>query len=140
VKLAALQSSVAGPAILAYFRPGKDEVKLLRLREALEREPDNAYVAYLLGRRLEQDAPRAAARYLGQALQRELPDSIRREALRLKLGALFLAGDCAGVRNETGQLPDLGAPLKARGEEWVARCEFEERTFHGPLPPEEGFR
>jgi len=134
VKLFAAQTgNASGQALLAYFRPGREEVKLLRLREALERDPENQYLAYLLGRRSAQDAPRLAARYLEKALQKELPDSIKREAIRLRLEALFLSGDCAGVRNDAGQLPDLGAALKARATEWVERCEFEEKTFKGPL-------
>jgi len=137
VKLFAAQTgNASGQALLAYFRPGREEVKLLRLREALERDPENQYVSYLLGRRSAQDAPRLAARYLEKALQKELPDSIKREAIRLRLEALFLSGDCAGVRNDAGQLPDLGAALKARAAEWVERCEFEEKTFKGPLPAE----
>jgi hypothetical protein len=141
VKLAALQSPASGRAIFDYFRPGRDEgARLLRLREALDREPDNASLSYLLGRRVQAEAPRLAARYLGQALARELPDSLRREALRLKVEALYLAGDCDGVRHEAGQLPDLGAALKARVTEWVERCDFEQRVFQGPLSPEEGFR
>ncbi|HVE81859.1 MAG TPA: hypothetical protein VND93_03390 [Myxococcales bacterium] len=140
VKLAALGSAASGPAIFAYFRPGREEVKLLRLKEALDQDKENPYLAYLLGRRASPEAPKLAARYLGQALQRDLPDSIRREALRLRLEALFLSGDCAGVRNDAGQLPDLGAALKARAADWVERCDFEERTFRGPLVPEDGAR
>jgi tetratricopeptide (TPR) repeat protein len=141
VKLAALQSPTSGKAIFDYLRPGRDEAaRLLRLREALDREPDNASLAYLLGRRVQAESPRMAARYLSQALARELPDSLRREALRLKVEALYLAGDCDGVRHEAGQLPDLGAALKARVTEWVERCEFEERTFQGPLSLGEAFR
>jgi hypothetical protein len=142
VKLAAVQSSsgASGEALAAYFRPGRDDLKLLRLREALEGDRENPYLAYLLGRRSVQEAPKLAARYLGQALQKELPDSIRREAVRLRLEALYLSGDCAGVRNDVGQLPDLGAALKARAAEWVERCEFEEKAFKGPLVPQEAGR
>jgi hypothetical protein len=137
VKLAAVQSANAsGAALLSYFKPGREEVKLLRLREALERDPENQFLSYLLGRRAAQDAPKLAARYLEKALQKELPDSIRREVVRLRLETLFLSGDCAGVRNDAGQLPDLGAALKARAAEWVERCEFEEKTFKGPLAAE----
>lgn len=137
LKLFAAQTgNASGQALLAYFKPGREDVKLLRLREALERDPENQYLAYLLGRRSAQDAPRLGARYLEKALQKELPDSIRREAIKLRLEALFLSGDCAGVRNDAGQLPDLGAALKARAAEWVERCEFEDKTFKGPLPAE----
>ncbi|HEY8212106.1 MAG TPA: hypothetical protein VIG99_31710 [Myxococcaceae bacterium] len=137
VKLAAAQASnESGAALWAYFKPGREEVKLLRLREALERDPENPYLSYLLGRRAAQDAPKLAARYLEKALQKELPDSIRREAIRLRLESLYRSGDCAGVRNDAGQLPDLGAALKARAAEWVERCDFEEKAFKGPPPAE----
>ena len=138
IKLAALQSTTSGPAILAYFRPGREDVKLLRLREAMEKDPESPYLGYLLGRRAQEAAPALAARYLEQALQKELPDSVRREALRLRLEALYLAGDCAGVRDEAGRLPDLGEALRSRAKEWVERCEFEERTFKGPLAADGG--
>lgn len=141
VKLAALQSPSSGKAIFAYLKPGRDEAaRILRLREALDRDPDNASLAYLLGRRVQAESPRLAVRYLDKALARELPDSLRREALRLKVEAQYLAGDCASVRHEAGQLPDLGAALKARVADWVERCDFEDRAFKGPLLWEEGFR
>lgn len=141
VLLATADSQVAGPAVRAYLRPGgEDGVELLDLRDALEREPGNAYLAYLLGRRLSAASPRRALGYLERALQAELPESLRREALRLRLEAHYLAGDCAGVRADVGQLPDLGAAFKARALEWVARCDFEERLFKGPLVPDGPFR
>src|SRR6185436_2372755 len=43
-KLAGLKSQNSGPAIFSYFRPGHEELKLLRLREALDREQDNPYL------------------------------------------------------------------------------------------------
>ena len=81
-----------------------------------------------------------AARYLTPALLAPLPDSLRREALRLKVEAEFLAGDCAGVKNDLGQLPDFGASYKASLLEWRERCEFEERAFNGPLVSQSPFR
>ena len=141
VLLGAANSPVAGPAIQAYLRPGgQTEVELLGLKEALDAEPGNGYLAYLLGRRLATLAPRHALGYLEQALKADLPDSLRRESLRLRLEALYLAGDCAGVRTEVGLLSDLGAAFKVRALEWVARCGFDERRFNGPLVPEGPFR
>lgn len=141
LKLATL-GTPSGPPVWAYFRQGKDEVRLLTLREALDRDPKNPYIAYLLGRRMALlSAPKLALAYLTRTLEAEnLPDSLHREALRLKIESLYRMGDCDGVRNEVGQLPDLGAAFKARATEWLARCDFEQHAFKGPLVPEEPFR
>ncbi|HEX4621895.1 MAG TPA: hypothetical protein VH208_10050, partial [Myxococcaceae bacterium] len=124
-----------------YFRPGHEDVKLLILRDALAVAPSDPIILYLLGRRLEQGgAPSLGASYLRRALSGDLPISIRREALRLQLEADYLSGDCNAVRDEAGHLPDLGAPLKAQAQEWVQRCDFEARTYKGPLVPADAFR
>lgn len=141
VKLSALASPGSGPALWSYFQPGAEDVKLLVLREALSLEPKNAVLSYLLGRRLEQGhAPRLAVRYLAEALDGPLEGSVRKEALRLQIEAQYLAGDCAGVRQSAGQLPSLGAAFKAAADSWVARCDFEDKSFGGPLEPEGPFR
>lgn len=139
VKLMALKSPSA-PAVFEYFRPGADDVKLLRLREALDGDQRNPVLAYLLGRRLSQVAPKLSLGYLSTALAEDIPDSIRREALRLSIESAYLAGDCAQVRDQVGKLPDLGLAFKRRATEWVERCAFEEKTFNGPLVPEQPFR
>jgi hypothetical protein len=141
VKLAALASPGSGAALWAYFQPGAEDVKLLVLREALTDDPKNPVLAYLLGRRLEQGrAPKLAVRYLAAALEGPLDGSVRKEALRLFIEAQYLAGDCEGVRTSAGQLPSLGAAFKAASDSWVARCDFEDQAFGGPLKPEGLFR
>ena len=140
IKLAALRSP-AGPAVWAYLGDQPEEVKLLGLREALESNGAQPYLSYLLGRRLTQlGFGPLATRYLTPALLAPLPDSLRREALRLKIEAEFLGGDCAGVKNDLGQSPDFGASYKASLLEWRERCEFEERAFNGPLVSQSPFR
>jgi len=140
IKLAALHLP-AGPAVWAYLGDQPEELKLLGLREALDSNGAQPYLSYLLGRRLTQlGFGSLAARYLTPALLAPLPDSLRREALRLKVEAEFLAGDCAGVKNDLGQLPDFGASYKASLLEWRERCEFEERAFNGPLVSQSPFR
>jgi len=95
----------------------------------------------LLGRRLTQlGLGSMALGYLAQTLAAPVPESIRREAIRLKIEALYLSGDCAGVRNEVGHLPDLGQPFKTSLLEWQARCEFEDRTYSGPVVSQSPFR
>ena len=78
--------------------------------------------------------------HLERALAAELPDAIRREALRLQVESAFLAGDCGAVRHRVGSLPPLGVAFGAQAREWVERCEFEERRFNGPLVPRTAFR
>lgn len=137
VKRAALASPASGEAVLRYFQGGPDELRLLRLREALEAQPGNSAVAYLLGRRLVQlgEAQRAVP-YLTQTLAAaELPDSMARESHRLLAEALYLSGDCDGVRDVSGRLPGLGEVLRRQVSEWVERCDFEQRVFKSPLVP-----
>lgn len=142
VKTAAVKSEKAGPAIWSYFEELHEGVRLLELREALALEPDNAYLTYLLGRRLRQlGAPRLSAAYLRLAVAGgELPEPIRREALRLRVESLFLAGDCAAVRAEVAALPALSTALVGAAQEWAARCDFEDSAYKGPLVPRGGFR
>jgi hypothetical protein len=141
IKLAVLRSR-AGPAVWAYLGDQPEELKLLGLKEALEQDAAKPYLSYLLGRRLTQlGVGSLATGYLAQALSASpLPDSIRREAIRLKIEAQYLTGDCAGVKDEMGHLPDFGPAYKSSLVEWQDRCEFEERAFNGPLVSQSPFR
>jgi hypothetical protein len=139
VKIAALESRSpeTGKALWSYFKTGGDDVKLLVLREALKGNETDAYLNYLLGRRLAQSsAPALALPYLAATLgPGTLPESIRKEALRLQLEALFLSGDCAGVIDAVGKLPSFSTAFTARAKEWQTRCEFEQSSFGSALVP-----
>jgi tetratricopeptide (TPR) repeat protein len=141
IKLAVLRSK-AGPAVWAYLMSDQpDELRLLGLKEALEQDAAGPYLSYLLGRRLTQlGVGSLATGYLSRALSASLPDSIRREAMRLKVEAAYLSGDCAGVKNDLGHLPDFGPTFKSSILEWQERCQFEERIFKGPLVSQSPFR
>ena len=141
VKLAAVSAPQVGGAIRAYFDEGQEELKLLLLREALERSKDDVHLHYLIGRRLTQtQAPALAVRHLARALDGELPDALRKEALRLKVQAEYLAGDCQAVRHDAGALPDYGAAFELWVREWVDRCDFERARYKAPLVPDGPFR
>ncbi|HYX91869.1 MAG TPA: hypothetical protein VE782_09920 [Myxococcaceae bacterium] len=141
VKLAGVASPEVGRAIRAYFEDGQDDLKLLLLREALDRARDDGNVHYLIGRRLTQtQAPELAVQHLARALEGELPEPIRKEALRLKVQAEYLAGDCAAVRHDAGALPDYGVAFELATREWVERCDFEEAAFKAALVPDGPFR
>jgi len=141
VKLAALESEARAAPIQAYFRETQEELRLLRLATALESTPQDPYLHYLLGRRLLQvDAATEALPHLTRALEGELPEAIRREALRIRVQAAYLAGDCGTVRHEVGALPDHGPAFRAVTTEWAERCDFEDRHFGGPLVPRDAFR
>jgi tetratricopeptide (TPR) repeat protein len=127
-------------ALLAYFEPRTEELRLLLLDQARLRAPDDPVVLYLLGRRLVGQAPKKAATYLSRAVTPTLPEALRREAWRLLLDGLYSSGDCHGVRDAVGKLPDLGGSLKQTAAEWQARCAFEEARLGGPLVPEDPFR
>ncbi len=141
VKLAALAADEgSSKALWAWFKPGGDDVKLLVLREAMKGGDSDVYVSYLLGRRLSQgSAPALALPYLAAALASPtLPESIRKESLRLQLESLFLSGDCNGVTDAIGRLPSSTTAFKVRAKEWEARCAFERETFGGPMQPDAG--
>ncbi|MGQ0507239.1 MAG: hypothetical protein ACT4TC_18190 [Myxococcaceae bacterium] len=141
VKLSALGSDAASTAIWGYFGEAPDELKLMMLRDAVKPDASQPVLSYLLGRRLRQaGASKLSLQYLDKALAGELPDTVRKEALRLKLESLFLSGDCAGVGLEVGRLPGYGAAFRAAAEDWAERCAFEDRAFNGPLVPKESFR
>ncbi|WP_338867432.1 hypothetical protein [Myxococcus stipitatus] len=142
VKLAALESTARREAIDAYFLAPREELRLLMLARSLQAIPSDPYLNYLLGRRLQQvGSPILAGEYLQRALADEtLPPLLRREALRVKVEAAYLAGDCGAVRHEVGVLPDFGTAFKATALEWMERCDFEEKTFRGPLVPRQAFR
>jgi hypothetical protein len=142
VKLAALDLPARRAPIDAYFRAPQEELRLLLLSQSLAALPGDPYLRYLLGRRLHQvGAPSLAGEELQRALAAEgLPDALRREAVRLRVEAAYLAGDCGAVRHEVGALPDFGPAFRATADEWRERCDFEETTFQGPLVPRQAFR
>jgi hypothetical protein len=141
VKLAALDAPARLAPVQAYFRAIREELRVVLLARALEASPKDAYLHYLLGRRLHTaGAPLLTQEHLGKALQGELPEPIRREAQRLAIESAYLAGDCGAVRHEVGLLPDYGPAFRAIADEWVARCAFEEGAYRGPLVPRQAFR
>lgn len=141
VKLAALGAPALDAAIRAYFEEGQQDVKLFLLRATVDRAPEDPYLHYLIGRRLTQSAaPSLALGHLKASLDRELPETIRKEALRLKIEAEYLAGDCAAVRATLGALPDLGAAFELYAREFGERCDFEERAYKAALVPQGPFR
>ncbi|MDY7225403.1 hypothetical protein [Hyalangium rubrum] len=145
IRLAALESPSLLRAVESFFRSTRDELRLLQLSRALELNPKEPYLLYLLGRRVQQvgGAPGMAVEYTSRSLAvggPTLPEPIRREALRSLVEASYLAGDCGAVRHEVGALPDFGPAFKAAALEWMARCDFEDGAFQGPLVPRQAFR
>lgn len=134
VKLHALQTPAVADALWAYFGEGKDELKLLVLQKAVQESGADPFLNYLLGRRSAQAGASELARaYLDQALAGTLPESIHREALRLAIEAQFGAAMCDEVRRTVAAAASQPAAFRARAQEWVDRCAFEEATFQGPF-------
>jgi len=141
VKRAALSDPRIAADIRAFFDTSSDELRLHQLERAQQRAPDSAVTSYLLGRRLlALNLPAEAAEALGKAVAGALPDVVAREAWRLLIAADYQAGDCAAVRADLGRMPDLATPLRGEVTEWQARCDFEGRSFNGPLVPRRPFR
>jgi tetratricopeptide (TPR) repeat protein len=144
IRLAAIESPSLLRAVEFFFRGRKEELRLLHLARALELNPKEPYLHYLLGRRVQQVGdPSLAVGYLREGLSlggQAMPEALRRETLRLLVEASYLAGDCGAVRHEVGALPDFGPAFKAAAVEWLARCDFEDATYQGPLVPRQAFR
>jgi tetratricopeptide (TPR) repeat protein len=144
IRLASLDSPSRLETVERFFRSRKEELRLVYLSRALETEPRDPYLNYLFGRRLQQVGdPRLGVEHTSRALTAggpELPEAIRREALRTLVEGAYLAGDCGAVRHEVGALPDFGPAFKAAATEWKARCDFEDAVFQGPLVPRQAFR
>jgi len=139
IKLASLDSPSRLKTVESFFRAKKEELRVMYLTRALQVDPKDPYFNYLLGRRLQQSGdPSLSVAYLQKSLAKEgpaLPEAIHREALKLLVETSYLAGDCGAVRHEVGALPDFGPAFKASATEWVARCDFEDGAFQGPLVP-----
>lgn len=144
IKLASLDSPSRLKAVEAFFRVRKEELRVLYLARAIQSAPRDPYFNYLLGRRvLQAGDPALAVEYLTESRNaggQELPEAIRKETLRLLVQGSYLAGDCGAVRHEVGALPDFGPAFKVEALEWVARCDFEDAAFQGPLVPRQAFR
>lgn len=144
IKLASLDSPSRLNTVERFFRSKREELRLLYLSRALEAAPRDPYVNYLLGRRLQQVGdPTLAMEFISRALTstgEELPEAIRREALKMMVESSYLAGDCGAVRHELGALPDFGPAFRKAADEWGERCDFEDAAFHGPLVPRQPFR
>jgi len=141
VKRAALADGRVRPMLHAFFDASTEELRLWALERAREVASEDGVVNYLLGRRLlAVGLPAEAAEALGRALSAMLPEQVNREAWRLVVSAHYLAGDCAAVRSDLGRMPDLSEALRAEMTEWQTRCDFEQRTFNGPLVPRGPFR
>jgi hypothetical protein len=141
VKRVALADARVRPKLHAFFDASTEELRLWALERAREVAPEDGVVNYLLGRRLlAVGLPADAAEALGRALSATLPEQVNREAWRLLVSAHYLAGDCDAVHSDLGRMPDLSEALRAEVTEWQARCDFEQRTFNGPLVPRGPFR
>lgn len=124
VKLAALDTPAIEGAVHGWFGEAQDEVKVVRLKDALLRAPGDPTVSYLLGRKLFLAQGYAeAAPYLRDALAGALPKSVRREAWRLALEGAFRGGDCGAVREAAARVEAFSEIFTAQANEWVARCD-----------------
>ncbi|MFN0062470.1 MAG: tetratricopeptide repeat protein [Myxococcaceae bacterium] len=137
IKRMALGQPKLMPVVRDFFnKEMPSELKLLALARARERMPREPALEYLYGRRLAAlGAPRAASESLALAASTSLPDEVAEETHRLLVQSLYLAGDCLGVKDAAGRVPDIGRGLLPLVREYVERCEFEARTFQGHLTP-----
>jgi tetratricopeptide (TPR) repeat protein len=118
VRLHSLEvTGAARTALVKYFANDPEAAQVHWLEQAAIEAPGDAYVAYLLGRKLHQrEAFAEALPFLDRARSdAALPPSLRVEAIRLMLEASYGAGACARITS-------LTPILKARAQEWLERC------------------
>lgn len=130
VRLHSLETSGAvRTALVKYFSNDPDAVQLHWLERAHAEAPTEPYVAYLLGRRLQQKDASAEALELLEVVRQDeaLPSSMRIETVRLMLEAAFGAGDCETVK-QVAEGAGLTPNLRAKAQDWVARCAVRRAT------------
>ncbi len=138
VKLESLEDAETGPALRRFFGRHPGLAEILRLDEIADRRPDWATAPYLIGRQLfNHGAPADALPHLERARALGLGHrELALENLRLLGTASYLAGDCPRAREVWEELARAGDEAdRVRAADWTARCEFEARTFGGPLKP-----
>ncbi|MBL8919011.1 MAG: hypothetical protein JNJ54_09150 [Myxococcaceae bacterium] len=125
VKLHSLDATGAvRTALVRFFSSDRDAVVVHSLDLARAEAPADSYVAYLLGRRLHQREafPEALAALEVAHADPALPESLRRETVRLMIEAAFGAGDCARVKALALDAAGMSGPFGARAADWVERC------------------
>ena len=130
VRLRSLQATGAvKTAMVRYFSTDSDAVQVHWLELARAEQPQDAWVAYLLGRRLHQREAFAEALKVLEVTLADvtMPESIRRETIRLMLESAYGAGACEQVTQLAETAKSISGPFGARARDWVDRC-----TLSGP--------
>jgi len=125
-------AALSDPGRAAVLRPllaeaSADLAQLFRMSDRLETAPDDALVAYLLGRQLVQrDAPEKGVSLLLRAKGRLADAALEKENLRLAVRALSVLGRCDDARRERDALREAGGREAddANAADWVERCRF----------------
>lgn len=125
VRLHSLEASGSvRTAIATYFSSSAESVQVHWLTRAHADAPTDAYVAYLLGRKLHQrEAFAEALEQLEVVRASIVPESIVRETLRLMLEAAFSTGRCDLVSSLAEDARRQSQAFGARAHDWVERCE-----------------
>lgn len=125
VRLRSLQQSGAvKAAMVRYFSTDSDAVQVHWLELARAEQPQDAWVAYLLGRRLHQREAFAEALKVLEVTLADvtMPESIRRETIRLMLESAYGTGACDQVTQLAETAKSISGPFGARARDWVERC------------------
>ncbi len=125
VRLRSLDSDGAvRHALTRYFSTDADVTQVHFLEVARAEKPGDPFVAYLLGRKLHQKEAFAPALAVLEVTHADstVPESIRRETLRLMLEAAYGSGNCARVRQLADDAKAISGPFGAKAYDWVERC------------------
>ena len=126
VRLRSLDSG--GPVRLAltrYFSSDPDVAQVHFLEVARAEKPSEPFIAYLLGRKLHQKEAFAPTLEVLEVTHADatIPESIRRETVRLMLEAAYGSGNCARVRQLADDAKAISGPFGAKAHDWVERCD-----------------
>lgn len=124
--------AVVDPGLATLLRPllvdgNADVGQLFAMNDFVQLHPEDALVAYLLGRQFTQreavvrGAQLLSSRAVGMLGDREL----EREALRLAARAWAEAHRCDDAELVRRAMPDDAASDRAFADDWIARCRFE---------------
>jgi hypothetical protein len=125
VRLHSLDSEgVVRVALTRFFSNDPDVAQVHFLEVARVAQPSEPFVSYLLGRKLHQKESFAPALEVLEVTHADpsVPESIRRETIRLMLEASYGSGNCQRVTQLAEDAKAISGQFGAKAQDWVDRC------------------
>lgn len=135
VRLHALETTgTVRAALNGYFTFDADTEQVHWLERAHAEQPLEPFVAYLLARKLYLEDVFGEALPVLEAARADptLPQSLRRETLKMMVESSYGVGDCERVKALAAEAKTVSGPFGAWADDWVERC------ARAPPPPRTG--